>query len=86
MALDPIKIGEELGQTWRSSPLIVGMQILTLAVLGFFGWDRVQQRSVITAFVADFVREERVQTSHFEDQITKLHAELIECYKRDNGS
>jgi hypothetical protein len=61
------------------------MQILTLAVLGFFGWDRVQQRTVITTFVSDFVREERAQSSHIEAQIARLHTELIECYKREGS-
>jgi hypothetical protein len=86
VSLDPGKISEEVGSTWRSSPLIVGSQILIIVLLGFFGYDRVQQRQTITAFVNDFIANERAQTTIINAQLEKLRADLVECYKRDNGS
>jgi hypothetical protein len=51
MNIDPSKIGEEVAQTWRSSPLIVGMQMLMLIMIGSLIWDRYEQRRQVTPLV-----------------------------------
>lgn len=51
MSLDPNKISEEVAATWRSSPLVVGMQIVMLLMMGSLVWDRYEQRRQITPLV-----------------------------------
>ena len=62
MAIDPSKISSEIGQTWRSSPLIVGMQILLVVMMGGLLLDRREQRQQMTPLVTQMLEQIREQS------------------------
>ena len=57
MNIDPSRIGEEVGATWRSSPLIVGMQLILIVMMGGLLWDRREQRAQMTPLVTTMLEQ-----------------------------
>jgi len=62
MAFDPSKISEDIASTWRSSPLVIGMQLVMLVMVGSLIWDRHEQRQQVTPLVQQMLAQMQAQT------------------------
>jgi hypothetical protein len=85
MNIDPGKISEQIGETWRASPLIFGVQVLTLALLGFFAYDRFETRNAVLGFVTDIMAKQDERNQAMVDRLNHLTQVIVECYEHERA-
>ena len=82
MNIEPTKVVEELGQTWRSNALVVGGQVIMLIVLlVLFAWDRVETRKTMLTFVNNIMEKQDLQYAAMRSRLENMSAMVIECYR-----
>ena len=77
----PGKLSEELGSTWRSSPFVVGSQLMILALLGVFAYDRVQTRSEVLGFVSHLMEAQDQRNDAMVQRLNHLQEIIVRCYE-----
>ena len=85
MNIDPGKITEQIGETWRASPLIFGVQVLTLALLGFFAYDRFETRNAVLSFVTSIMAKQDERNQAMVDRLNHLTQIIVQCYEHERA-